>query len=562
MNKRQPKGFVLATMIVLSTGMLVIGVTILQTIVSVNATYSSSYQTQIATQAAEAGIAAANSCVAVNDNQQSWGPALSLPNLAANTTCTGSAGGTSSQYVLNLPKMRSSFSVGDLTVRIDGALIIKSVGTAEQLNGSGVVLSTKSVTVNQVVTWTTIFQGSATSSGQDRTCGIISNAAYCWGTNGYGQLGNSSTTSSTIPVKVTQAAGLLQSKIVTAVSSGMYHNCVLAVGKVYCWGNNYYGQLGDTTTTHRSAPIEVGGLLSGKTVTAIATSSYSTCAVADAEAYCWGRNNAGQLGINSTVNSSTPVKVTGLSGKTVTKLSTSGAGTESMCAIADDKAWCWGSNSRGQLGRASGNTTDSPVPVAVFEESGLLLGKTVTAISMDGGWTGAQTGSAAPTGNAINGHTCAIADGKAYCWGASSSGEVGRGTYNTSLGKPYAVVATSMTGTVTNILAGATHSCAIVSGEVWCWGANNFGQLGDRTYGSVASSNVPVKVAQDSGIFLGETVTQLGGGFNRGCAVAHTRTYCWGNNSSGQIGDGTSGNIRDYPVESTFLRPKAPIFLF
>lgn len=566
MNHKQSSGFVLATMIVLSSVLILIGVTVLQTVVSISATYKNTYINQVAQQAAEAGVAAAAACIAANNNEQSWG--TSAPNLLTpDSTCTGADNGTSSEYVLNTTAMRSKFLVGNLTVRIDGALIINSTGTAERLDSSGNVLESKVVSVGQMKTWKSNFQGSVTSSGWNRTCGVVSKAAYCWGTNQYGQLGNNSTTNSATPVKVTQAPGLLQNKVVDGIVSGMFHNCVLAAGEVYCWGNNYYGQLGDNTTTHRSVPVKVGGVLAGKTVTSIAASSYSTCAIADGEIYCWGRNNSGQLGINSTTTMNVPTKVSGLAGKVATKLSSSGGLGEVTCAIVDNDGYCWGKNTNSQLGLGAGNTAATAVPTPISKLSGRLQGKTVTAISTDAAWSGAQTGNGAPTGNTTDGHGCALASGQVYCWGVNNDGQLGIGSTSSRTGEPTATVATSMTATVTEIAVGAKHSCAIAAGEVWCWGDNNLGQNGNRTRNSAPvtlTRTSPVKVAQDAGVFLGQTVSQLGGGSNRGCAVANLKTYCWGNNDQGQIGDGTSGsgNIRDYPVESIYLRPKAPVFIF
>jgi serine/threonine-protein kinase len=237
----------------------------------------------------------------------------------------------------------------------------------------------------------------------------------------------------------------------------------------------------------------------------------------------------------------------------------SGAGMESMCAIFGGSVYCWGKNAVGQIG--DGTLTDRPAPVAVTTN---LSGKTVTDISGDAAWSG----NVGVVGSTSGGHVCAVASNQAYCWGnnrvnsSSASGEVGIGSTGPYFSTPRAVTTTSMSAPVSEIITGSYHSCAISGGEVFCWGRNNYGQLGNRTQGSVGSSNVPVRVAQDDGVFLNKQVSQLGGGFNRGCGVVDQKTYCWGNNDLGQIGDGTSGNVRDYPTESIFLRPRAPVFLF
>ncbi len=169
-------------------------------------------------------------------------------------------------------------------------------------------------------------------------------------------------------------------------------------GRMAVWGNNGEGQLGNNSTTDSKVPVAVDttGVLAGKTVTAITAGQYHSCAVADAKAYCWGYNSSGQLGNNSTTESPVPVAVdtTGvLAGKTVTAIT---AGQYHTCAVADAKAYCWGSNLYGQLGNNS--TTESPVPVAV-DTAGVLAGKTVTAI------TAGQY------------HTCVVADGQGLLLG-------------------------------------------------------------------------------------------------------------------------------------------------
>ena len=200
---------------------------------------------------------------------------------------------------------------------------------------------------------------------------------------------------------------VLAGKTVTAITAGEAHTCAVADGKAYCWGNNWIGQLGNNTATPSRVPVAVStaGPLAGKTVTAITAGDLHSCAVADGKAYCWGYNGSGQLGNGSTGPSDGPVPVPvavstagALAGKTVTGIS---AGFRYTCAVADGKAYCWGSGDMGQLG--NGNYPDSPVPVAVRTD-GVLNGKTVTAIT---------------TGRS---HACAVADGKAYCWGSHTLG--------------------------------------------------------------------------------------------------------------------------------------------
>ncbi len=165
----------------------------------------------------------------------------------------------------------------------------------------------------------------------------------------------------------------------TQVSVGVNHTCAVASGALYCWGVNAYGQLGDGTLVNRLVPTKVAGL--SASVTQVAAGDSHTCAALSTGAVkCWGFNLKGQLGNGTTVDSATPVTVTGLSSATQVE-----AGMYFSCAVDGGKARCWGTNYGGQLG--DGTTTDRHSPTA-----GAGGFTTVTRIA---------------TGEA---HTCAVAD--------------------------------------------------------------------------------------------------------------------------------------------------------
>jgi len=196
----------------------------------------------------------------------------------------------------------------------------------------------------------------AVSAGGYHTCGVTTSAAvYCWGSNYNGELGNGSTTPSSAPVAVT-AGGLTFS----AVSAGSYHTCGLTTSRaVYCWGFNGDGQLGNGSTTSSSVPVAVSA--SGLTFTAVSVGSYHTCGVATSGvAYCWGSGASGQLGTGSGASSLVPVVVSA-GGLTFSAVSAGGYHT---CGLSTAGiAYCWGSNDSGELG--DGTTTVSAVPVKV-----------------------------------------------------------------------------------------------------------------------------------------------------------------------------------------------------
>jgi len=338
--------------------------------------------------------------------------------------------------------------------------------------------------------------GPAIATGYTHACALLTGGTVkCWGYNGFGQLGNGTTTQSTTPVSV--------SGITTAVmiSAGAYHTCAfLADGTVKCWGYNGYGQLGNGTTTQSTTPVAVSGIT---TATDVSAGYIHTCArLSDGTVKCWGYNGYGQLGNGTTTQSTTPVAVSGIT--TATMVS---AGVYHTCArLSDGTAKCWGNNVYGQLG--NGTTTQSTTPVSV---SGITTATMVSA--------GAY-------------YTCArLSDGTAKCWGSNLNGRLGNGTATDS-STPVSV--SGMT-TATAVSAGWNQTCALLSdGTVKCWGNNVYGQLGN---GTTITSYTPVSV---SGI---STATGVASGGWYACArLSDATAKCWGQNSNGQLGNGTPTN--------------------
>jgi alpha-tubulin suppressor-like RCC1 family protein len=345
----------------------------------------------------------------------------------------------------------------------------------------------------------------AIAAGFANTCALLSDGTMqCWGSNISGQLGNGTTSDSSTPVSVN---GLTGAK---AIVAGIGHICALLTnGTVECWGFNSNGQLGNGTTTASSTPMAVSGLTG---VTAIAAGGDDTCALlSNGTVKCWGLNFSGQLGNGTTIDSTTPVAVGGLSGAAAIS-----AGYTHTCAVlSQGTIQCWGSNSHGQLG--NGTTTDSSTPVAVSGLTG------VTAI--------------AAGGDTAVGHTCALlSGGTVECWGFNSNGQLGNGT-TTDSSTPVAV--SGLTGGTAIADGGETtvgHTCALLSGgTVKCWGSNVVGQLGN---GTTTDSSTPVAVIGLSG--LGGATTVAGGGDHTCALLTNGTVKCWGYNSDGQLGNGTT----------------------
>ena len=301
-------------------------------------------------------------------------------------------------------------------------------------------------------------------------------AAYCWGGNFHGDLGDGSMSDSSVPMAV-DTGGVLAGKTLTQITAGAFETCALdSAGAAYCWGGNGSGELGDGSLTDSSVPVAVdtSGVLAGKTLTQITTDFGTTCALDSAgAAYCWGANGDGDLGDGSLTDSSVPVAVDTsgvLAGKTLTQIS---VGVVSTCALdSAGAAYCWGDDSNGQLG--DGSAADSSVPVAV-DTGGVLAGKTLTQIAA--GW----------------GFTCALdSESAAYCWGNNANGQLGDGTVTDS-SVPVAVDTSGVLAdkALTQIAAGQAATCALDSGgAAYCWGWNGEGGLGDDS--AAAQSTVPV----------------------------------------------------------------------
>lgn len=298
------------------------------------------------------------------------------------------------------------------------------------------------------------------AAGGDHTCALQeSGDVYCWGRNGDGQLGRGTQTTRETSAKVPGLTG------VTELAAGYLHTCAIRSDKkIVCWGHNDFGQVGNG---ERSGPKLTPTVSAGSNYAQVTAGEYHTCARSGSGGItCWGMNNEFQVGASSGGYHASPVVVA--SGATSL---VSGGYHNCYVRASNDNVYCWGSNGFGQLG--NGATGKSSAPVRVVQASN-------TSVVAPGGALSAGVD-----------HACVInGSGRLLCWGRNNLGQLGTGNNNdsrgyTQLGYPRQVVQASV--------GVAHHTCAVVAdGEVYCWGRNDYGQLGDGTYGhrNASSSSV------------------------------------------------------------------------
>ncbi len=323
-----------------------------------------------------------------------------------------------------------------------------------------------------------ISDATAIATGAGYACALRSGGSVaCWGDNGVGELGDGTTASTSTPVTVLGITDAVQ------VAAGENTACaLLRGGAVDCWGENGYGELGNGTTTGpqtcasgnacSTTPLQVPGIA---TATQVSAGFGEACAVLEAGAVdCWGDNGFGSLGTGTTSGgASTPVHVSG-----VTDAVEVSAGDFFACAVTKTGTVnCWGDNYDGELG--TGTTT----------------GRNGVVVDVSGITTASQVA-------AGNGHVCALLNGGGVdCWGDNVYGELGDGvtvgpqtcgsgasTFSCST-TPVPVVGISE---AIGVAAGTEQSCALLTGgQIVCWGADEFGELGD---GTTTDSSRPVVV--------------------------------------------------------------------
>ena len=346
-------------------------------------------------------------------------------------------------------------------------------------------------------------------AGENHTCSVADDGrAYCAGLNVRGQLGvGYESTLSYAPVLVVGDHSF------QSVAAGGDHTCGITTDNdAYCWGDNWFGQLGTGTYNDTSeAPALVTG---GHKFRSLSLGFDHTCGITlSGDAYCWGYNGYGQLG-NGSISYIVPNPSRTLLPAAAASLTLGGIHT---CGIATDNiAYCWGSASRGRIGNGkSSGVYSSPQAVA-----GGLTYQTLKA--------GAH-------------HACGVTTGsKAYCWGSNTSGQLGDG-----LESAYKTTPQPVTGgySFTKVAAGGAHTCGLTTGRaLLCWGNNEWGQLG-------VGSTSPEPSYQPLPVAGGHVFESATCGWSHSCAIEDNGDiYCWGFNGRGQLGVGSSATYYSIPM--------------
>jgi alpha-tubulin suppressor-like RCC1 family protein len=391
---------------------------------------------------------------------------------------------------------------------------------------------------------------------QATTCAILTDASIkCWGDNNYGQVGDGSvSTSRYVATNVSMPSGK-QGRSLSHGSQANHLCAIMTDGSLYCWGYNYYGQIGDGTTctsssylngcngqTGRSSPVEVS-LPTGRTVTAVSTGVYHTCAILDdGSVWCWGYNDKGQLGVGNMSSGTwaySPSQTLLPTGRTATAIA---SGENHNCAVLDDNSMvCWGEGEHYRLGNTN-SQTDRSSPTYVTGSDG-----SVSALQFSSVAAGKR-------------HTCSITtDNDMYCWGYDAQeqlGNVNTGQWASNSPLPVNLPAARE---AMGIIAGDYHTCAILDDEsMYCWGYDNDNRLnteyncgsGDYTNGCDAEDrDIPAPAIPPSGRSI---VAAFAGSQHTCVLIDNGGLYCFGTNQEGQLGNGSNfGNgpsFVDFPV--------------
>jgi alpha-tubulin suppressor-like RCC1 family protein len=388
-----------------------------------------------------------------------------------------------------------SFACG---LQPDGRLRCWGLGTSGQLGNGALIGEPMPVAVGQdeITDWVDV------AAGETHACALRATGELrCWGDNGYGQLiAPLETPLRTVPTPITTSVVATWTKL----ALGSAHTCLIDdQAQLWCAGYAATGTLADGRGSYLS-PAEVEG-----TWNTVTTGYQTSCAITSTnQLSCWGGNFSGEVGDGTTASRQRPKLLAG-------SWAAVSAGDHAcgLSTAAGPNGWCWGKGNDGRLG--IGGVTDSAVPVAT--SFSLTYSEIVAS---------------------IGGHSCGLVGQSAYCWGNNNYGQAGQPPGNLAWNP--ALVA----GSFRSITAGLVHSCAIrTDNTIACWGYNGFGALGDTSF---FITDAPQVVT----IPTSRSFSEVAAGQNHSCARAETDVWCWGANEHGQVGKGSTSRM-EFPFAIT-----------
>jgi len=611
--QQHSNGFILPATILLSLAIAIIAATFMQYVANASVTLNKQTYTNLAQEAADAGIAYAVSCLEQSANPLNWGGS----GLAPNTDCSGTVADSISPNVAGAAngQWQSTFTVPNAT-------LINSTLKEEQVVANGTVkfyangIQVGTVTVSRNVTVVTSFNTVNISQGNSLTalesdthsCAIANGQLYCWGDNSKGQLGTGDKVDKSVPTAIATGVGqIFYNKTITKVAVGTGNTCAIADGQLYCWGDNTYGQLGIGTTANTSANYSPqlvaagsGQAFSNKKITSISLSqsaytNKSACAVANGVVYCWGSNLTQQIGQSTpstkdtTTLYSSPQRVYGYnSGDTSSllygkKTQSVAIGTANACASTAGTVYCWGQVSQTPKAVSSTDTIDPLSLKSIGGDKMCAIGAGQIDCGDGGGTLSIQdswAGSDPPSGgsgavDAFDGANKTTDPADSGSWTICAFDGRGKDVLCHGTGLNSAPQSSGTGGTegrgATAVGVGgignSRYGCGVFNGGLACWGSEKQGQLAIGT-ATGSSSKTTWTTAMASGFgtnnapdgstgqypFKVAATGQISAGANHECMVADMNALCWGSNSNGQIGTGDTAD-QNLP---TIIVPEAP----
>jgi alpha-tubulin suppressor-like RCC1 family protein len=365
---------------------------------------------------------------------------------------------------------------------------------------------------------------------------------YAWGSNWDGQLGYGTIDDpyeSPTPINITSSFAGLTGQI-TQIAAGDSHSIALtSTGQVYAWGADNLGQLGDgviDSPVDNPVPIDITANFAGMNGQIIQIAARALCSMAltsTGQVYFWGDNS-----YSRTIGNPTPTNITSSFADITDQITQlTAGGYHAMALTRTGQVYTWGDGWAGQLGDG---VTDVPGENSgPFNVTSNFAGLTGQIIQLEAG----------------DSHSLALTStGQVYAWGVDWDGQLGDGTVGDPLDNPIPINITSsfagVNGHITQLSTNYSHSLALTStGQVYTWGGDWDGQLGDGTTSNPYENPTPINITGNFTGLDGQTIQLVAAGQDHSLALTSTgQVYTWGWDAGSQLGDGTSGDPDDNPT--------------